>query len=170
MSKAKTRAPREAGGLPAGFELRADVSGALWDLLLYVPTVGALASIGVKLWFSGEQGYAYLLSFLASFFFIVGANRILRTRLMLLPSAPTAIELGEEGASIRLRSGARAELVKQPKVYADVADRSFGVSGLDREGRRLQFVFHRGQFAAPQEFAAARAALQRLQAAAARAA
>ena len=36
---------------------------------------------------------AYLLGFLSCFFLIAGANRILTTRLMWLPSAPVAIEI-----------------------------------------------------------------------------
>ena len=145
------------------FELRPDQKGAVWDLLLYVPTVIALASVGAKLWFGDDRTYAYLLCFLASFFFFVGANRILKTRLMLLPSAPRGIELDGDCVSIVLRSAARVDLVKEQKVYADMAGRSFGVSGLNREGRRLQFVFHQGQFADGTAFRAAQDALKRTQ-------
>jgi hypothetical protein len=145
------------------FDLQADRKGAVWDLLLYVPVVVVLALIGARLWFDGERAYAYLLSFLASFFFFVGANRIVKTRLMWLPSAPRGIEFGEDMLWVLLRSGTRVELVKEQKLYTDMAGRSFGVSGLDRGGRRLQFVFHRGQFAGSAPYEAAQEALRRLQ-------
>ena len=144
------------------FELTPDRKGAVWDLLLYVPTVTALATVGARLWFGDEHAYAYLLSFLASLFFFIGANRILKTRLMLLPSAPRALDLDGEGVAIGLRGGTRVDLVKEIKVYADMAGRSFGVAGLDRQGRRLQFVFHRGQFAEASAFGAVQEALRRL--------
>lgn len=145
------------------FELRADGKGAVWDLLLYVPTVVALASVAAKLWFGGEQAFAYVLSFLASFFFFVGANRILKTRLMLLPSAPSAIEVGEGELSVHLRGAQRLDLVKDQRLYPDMAGRSFGISGLDRQGKRMQFVFHRDQFAQAADYAAVQEALKRLQ-------
>jgi hypothetical protein len=144
------------------FPLQPDAKGVIWDLLLYVPTVIALASFGSKLWFDGDHGLAYLLSFLASFFFFVGANRILKTRLMLLPSAPVRIDLADDTVSVVQRGGATADLVKDQRVYADFSGRSFGVSGLNRQGQRLQFVFHRGQFADPAAFAAIQDALRRL--------
>ena len=147
------------------FELMPDRKGAVWDLLLYVPTVAALATIGARFWFGGDQGLAYLLSFLASLFFFIGANRILKTRLLLLPAAPCGLDIGDEGLTVRLRGGVRVDLVKQVKVYADLAGRSFGVSGLDRQGQRLQFVFHRGQFADASAFGAVQDALRALPAA-----
>jgi hypothetical protein len=104
---------------------------------------------------------AYLLSFLASFFFLVGANRILKTRLMLLPTAPVRIDLDSDSVSIVQRSGASADLVKEQRVFPDFSGRSFGLSGLNREGRRLQFVLHRAQFADDAAYAAVQEALQR---------
>ena len=104
----------------------------IWDLLLYVPTVAALALISFKLWFSGNKGFAYLLCFMASFFFIVGLNRIPRA-----PAAPPA----------NLRNGGRVDLAKEVRFYPDYAGKSFGLSGMDLSGKRRQFVFHRGQFA-----------------------
>ncbi|HYA66842.1 MAG TPA: hypothetical protein VEE84_09135 [Burkholderiaceae bacterium] len=144
------------------FELRPDRKGAIWDLLLYVPTVVALASMGAKLWFGDDRALAYLLSFLASFFFFVGANRILKTRLMLLPSAPIRVDVGNDAVSIVQRGGASADLVKEQRVYADFSGRSFGISGLNRQGQRLQFVLHRGQFANDTAFAALQEAVKRL--------
>ena len=145
------------------FDLRPDRKGATWDLLLYVPTVVVLASVAAALWFSQNQSLAYLLAFLASFFLIAGANRVLKTRLMLLPAAPVGIVVDEGCISIRQRDGGTTDLVKNPRVYADMAGRSFGLAGLNREGRRLQFVFHLGQFRDEAAFAAARDSIGRLQ-------
>jgi len=57
------------------FPVHPDKRGVWWDLLLYVPTVIALMLIGLKLWYSGKEGWGYLLEFLATFFAFVGANR-----------------------------------------------------------------------------------------------
>jgi len=144
------------------FELRADRKGAAWDLLLYVPTVVALGSLAAKLWFGDDHPLAYVLSFLASFFFFVGANRILKTRLMMLPSAPVRVDVAGDEISIVQRGGASADLVKDQRFYSDFSGRSFGISGLNREGRRLQFVLHRGQFADEAAYAAIQEALRGL--------
>jgi len=147
---------------PREFALHQDLRGAGWDLLLYVPTVIALASVAAKLWFGGEQSLAYLLSFLASFFCLVGANRILRTRLLLLPQAPVALDVQDDSVRVRTRSGAAAVIVRELRYYSDFSGRSFGLSGLDGQGSRLQFVFHRGQFGDPANYGAAQDALRRL--------
>ena len=118
-----------------------------WDLLLYVPTVIALLSIGAKLWYGPDQTWAYLLFFMASFFFFTGANRILGGRMMLLPGAPTAIEVGKQQVSLMLKSGQQVDLVKNVRYFADYAGKSFGLAGMDVNGRKRQFVLHRGQFA-----------------------
>lgn len=139
------------------YELVQDRGGMWWDLLLYVPTVTALLSMAAKFWFGGDVNLAYLLLFLGSFFFIAGANRILKTRLMLLPSAPIAIELeNRNSVSLVLRSGEKLELVSDLRFYPDYAGKSFGLAGLDKSGRRAQLVFHKGQFAAEREFEAVR--------------
>ena len=119
----------------------------LWDLLLYVPTVIALISISVNLWYGGNKSFAYLLSFLASFFFIVGLNRILTTRLMLLPTSPVALATTRQQLTVELRDGGRVDLAKEVRFYPDYAGKSFGLSGMDISGKRRQYVFHRGQFA-----------------------
>lgn len=128
------------------FHLVQDRRGMIWDLLLYIPTVAALASIGAKLWYGGDQNLAYLLCFLASFFLMVGSNRIFKTRLMLLPSAPVSLELDRQYIRLKRRDGRIIDLVKEQRFYSDYSGRSFGISGLDGNGKRLQFVFHRGQF------------------------
>ena len=136
------------------FILVKDHKGMMWDLLLYVPTVIALLSMVVKFWYSGDVSLAYLFSFLACFFFIVGANRILKTRLMLLPAAPIAIEIGKQVTQIIMRNGEQVELVKDLRVYADYSGRTFGLAGLDKLGQRMQFVFHKGQFSSIKDYQA----------------
>ncbi|MBI3772363.1 MAG: hypothetical protein HY272_06660 [Gammaproteobacteria bacterium] len=128
------------------YQFAPDKKGAMWDSLLYVPTVLALASIALKLWFGPNQNLAYLLLFLASFFLIAGTNRILSSRLMLLPNAPRGLELGKKSAAVVLKSGERVELVKDLRYFPDYAGKSFGLTGMDLAGRKRQFVFHRGQF------------------------
>ena len=134
------------------FNLVQDRKGMMWDLLLYVPTVVALLSMVLKFWYGGDVSLAYLFSFLASFFFIAGANRILKTRLMLLPTAPIAIEIGKQVAQIIMRNGEKVELVKDLRLYADYSGRSFGLAGLNKSGQRLQFVFHKGQFSSLKDY------------------
>lgn len=125
----------------------------MWDLLLYVPTVTVLLSMAAKFWFGGDINLSYLLLFLGSFFLIAGANRILKTRLMLLPSAPVAIEVKDKnGVAITLRGGERIELLKDVKFYPDYSGRSFGLSGMDGQGRKMQLIFHKGQFPAPEDY------------------
>lgn len=136
------------------FSLVQDRKGMMWDLLLYVPTVVALLSMVVKFWYGGNTSLAYLFSFLASFFFIAGANRILKTRLMLLPTAPIAIEIGKQVTRIIMRNGEHVELVKDLRIYADYSGRSFGLAGLDKLDQRLQFVFHKGQFSSIKDYQA----------------
>ena len=136
------------------FILVQDHKGMVWDLLLYVPTVIALLSMVAKFWYSGDVSLAYLFSFLASFFLIVGANRILKTRLMLLPTAPIAIEIDKPVTQIIMRNGEQVELVKDVRIYADYSGRSFGLAGLDKLGQRMQFVFHKGQFSSIKDYQA----------------
>ena len=132
--------------------LKQDKQGMIWDLLLYVPTVSALLGIAANAWFGENQNLAYLLVFLGSFFLIAGANRILKTRLMLLPSSPVAINASKLHATLELRNGQRVELLKDIKLYKDFSGRSFGLTGLNSTGQRLQFVFHKGQFALERDY------------------
>ena len=132
----------------------------VWDVLLYVPTVTALFSIAAKFWYGDEINLAYLLTFLGFFFLIAGSNRILKTRLMLLPLAPIALEVDGSVVSLVLRNGKRAELIKNFKYYSDYSGRTFGLSGIDGAGRSLQFVLHKGQFASEQEYLAAQNSLR----------
>lgn len=137
------------------FSLVRDTKGMYWDLLLYVPTVTALLSMSAKFWFGGDTNLAYLLLFLGSFFFIAGANRILKTRLMVLPSAPVVLKVrNRNSVSLTLRDGKELELASGLKFYPDYAGRSFGLVGVDKSGQRAQFVFHKGQFPDEQEYQA----------------
>lgn len=124
----------------------------MWDLLLYVPTVSVLLTLAAKFWYEQDSNMAYLFGFLASFFFIAGSNRILKTRLMLLSSAPVGMEVRKDSVHLVLRSGQSIDLVKNVRFYSDYAGRSFGLSGMDNSGRGLQFVFHKGQFSDEQEY------------------
>ncbi len=136
----------------ASYSLIQDQKGMMWDALLYIPTVIALFSIGMKLWFSPNQTWAYILFFMATFFLLIGANRILSSRLMLLPSSPVGLEVTRQQVTVVLRNGERVALVKDVRYYPDYAGKSFGLSGMDVSGKKRQFVFHRGQFADPAQF------------------
>jgi hypothetical protein len=133
------------------FSLVQDRRGVMWDALLYIPTVTALLLIALKLWYGAEQPLAYVLVFLASFFFIVGLNRIL-SRMMILPSSPTAIEIDKQGIYLNLRNAQRISLMKDLRYYPDYSGKSFGLSGMDLAGKRHQYVFHRGQYPTPAVF------------------
>lgn len=143
----------------AYYRLVQDRKGMVWDLLLYVPTVFALSAIGLKLWFSPNQTWAYVLFFMACFFFLVGVNRILSGRLMLLAASPCALSFGRDRLALELKSGERVDLVKNVRFYPDYAGKSFGLSGMDLSGKQRQFVLHRGQFADPAEYQQLRDAL-----------
>lgn len=123
-----------------------------WDLALYLPTVVALLSIGMQMWYGGNQNMAYLLVFLSTFFFLIGFNRIAMTRLMLLPGAPVAVEVSKQAVSLLLRSGTRVDLIKGVRFYADYAGKSFGLTGMDSSGKHRRFVLHRGQFPEKAQF------------------
>jgi hypothetical protein len=103
----------------------------------------------------------FLFFFLTCFFFIAGFNRVFKTRLMLLPSAPISLKVAEQSIGLVLRNGAQVDLVKNLRYYSDYADKSFGITGLDGEGKQLQFVFHRGQFATVDQYKSAQDMLKR---------
>lgn len=142
------------------YDLVPDSKGMLWDLLLYIPTVIALGTIGISYWSGNDQNMGYLFFFLTCFFFIAGFNRVFKTRLMLLPSAPIRILVGEEDLVLVQKNGVQVDLVKNLKFYPDFGGKSFGVSGLNGSGKQLQFVFHRGQFASPEKFEAVQALIK----------
>ena len=136
------------------YTLRRDYRGMFWDALLYVPTVTALAFFAIGSFYDDKVPIAYLLGFLACFFLFAGANRILTTRLMWLPSAPVAIEIRPGAADLTLKSGELVMLRQDLKLYRDRSGRSFGLTGIDDIGTRKQFILHRGQFAGDADFQA----------------
>jgi hypothetical protein len=142
------------------YNLVADRKGMVWDLLLYIPTVVALASIGTGFWFSDDHSTGYLFYFLTCFFFIAGVNRIFKTRLMLFPTAPTSFSLDDQRVILQQKNGVQVNLIKTIKYYSDYSGKSFGLSGMDGAGKQLQFVFHKGQFASAEEFDSAQAILK----------
>ncbi|MGB8078432.1 MAG: hypothetical protein WCE58_13290 [Gallionella sp.] len=143
------------------FELVKDRKGMIWDLLLYIPTVVALASIATSFWYGDDHNMGYLFFFLACFFFIAGFNRIFKTRLMLFPSAPVSLKAGTQSLALVQRNGVQVDLVKNLRYYPDYSGKSFGISGLNGAGKQLQFVFHRGQFATMDQFESAQGLLKR---------
>jgi hypothetical protein len=133
------------------FSLVRDRRGVIWDALLYIPTVGALLLIALKLWYGPNQVWSYVLVFLGSFFFIVGLNRVL-SRMLVLPSSPVAIEIDKQGVYLDLRGSQRVTLIKDVRFYPDFSGKSFGLSGMDLSGKRYQYVFHKGQYPSPAAF------------------
>jgi hypothetical protein len=125
-----------------------------WDALLYLPTVSALSVFALGSWYDNKVSMAYLLGFLACFFLIAGANRVLTTRLMWLPSAPVAIETRSNAVDLMLKNGEIIKLRQDLKLFRDRSGRSFGLTGTSEQGRRRQFVFHRGQFRQDSDFQA----------------
>ncbi len=131
-----------------------------WDLLLYVPTVIALFSIGIQLWFGAQHNWSYLLVFLAFLFFFIGANRILKTRLMILPSATTALEIDQNRIILEQRGGAHLVLIKNLKFFSEVGGKTFALTGMDGSGKKQQSIFHLGQFPDEARFKDAKARLE----------
>ncbi len=132
--------------------LHQDKNGMWWDLALYVPTVVFLLSIAFKLWYSSNQDWTYILLFAATYFFIAGVNRILKVRLMILPTSPIVFDVNKQRILLELRGKDKVELVKNVRYYADFVGKSFAISGMDLLGRKKQYVFSRGQFADDTEF------------------
>lgn len=137
-----------------------DRKGMAWDLWLYLPTVIFLILIAIKLWYGPYQSWSYILVFMGTFFALVGANRILKTRLMILPMAPTAIDVDKQRVRLELRNGMQVDLVKSVRFFGDFVGKSFAVTGMDMSGKKQQYVFHRGQFADEGQFKDAKSFLQ----------
>lgn len=132
----------------------------VWDLLLYVPVVVVLFSLGLQLWYGSGSSWSYLLVFLATLFFLIGANRILKTRLMVLPSAPVALEIERESVAVQLRGGSRLVLVKDLRFFSEIGGKTFALTGMDMGGAKHQFIFHAGQFPSDGDFKDARSRLE----------
>jgi len=127
-------------------EVKADKSGVIWDLLLYVPTVGFLLLIGLRYWYGKDSEFlGEGLMFLGFFFFIVAVNRISR-RLLLMPSSPVGLDINKEHIAMRLKNGEKRLLMRDIRYFSDKAGKSFGLTGTDERGSKQQYVFHKGQF------------------------
>ncbi|MDH5323847.1 MAG: hypothetical protein OEZ68_16710 [Gammaproteobacteria bacterium] len=133
------------------YNLVPDKKGMVWDLLMYVPTVGGLGIGASIMWYSGNQNLTYLLLFLSCFFLFQAVNRIMG-RLLLLPGTPKAVEISKQRVVLELRNHQKIELVKNVRYFSDYAGKSFGLTGLDLSGVKKQFVFHKGQFVDQNEF------------------
>ncbi len=131
----------------------------LWDIMLYLPTVGGLGAGGAIFWNNGSQGLAYLLLFL-TFFFLYQALHRISARMMLLPTAPVSLEISKQSVAIQLKNNEKVSLVKDVRYFADYAGKSFGLTGMDLQGRKRQYVFHSGQFRAEEEYKRAGAFLK----------
>lgn len=118
---------------------------------MYVPTVSGLGIGASMFWFGQNQGLAYLLFFLACFFFYQGVHRVLG-RLMLLPNSPVMLDISKQRVLMKLRNGDTIELVKNLRYFADHAGKSFGLTGMDMTGVKRQYVFHKGQFASDEAY------------------
>lgn len=133
------------------FQLDKDRKGVIWDLMMYIPTVTGLGIGATIFWYQPNHALAYLLFFLACFFFYQGLHRVLG-RLILLPSAPVRLDINKQRVILELRNGSKVELVKNVRYFSDTVGKSFGLTGLDTGGAKRQFVFHRGQFADENEY------------------
>jgi len=128
-------------------DLHPDKSGVIWDLVLYVPTVGFLLLWGIKLWYgNGDQVMVgYGLMFLGFFFLMVGGGRVMR-RLLIHPKAPVALDINQDRIRLKLKNGTTTSLQRDIRFFPDHAGKSFGLTGMDHEGARQQYVFHCHQF------------------------
>lgn len=127
------------------YSLAQDRQGITWDVLMYVPTVSGLGVGAAIFWHGQNQGLAYLLFFLACFFFYQGLHRILG-RLMLLPGSAVGLDITKQRVLVKLRNGDIVELVKNLRYFSDYAGKSFALTGTDMSGAKKQYVFHKGQF------------------------
>ncbi len=127
-------------------QLKADKMGIMWDLILYVPTVGFLLLIGLRYWTLGDERIlGEILMFLGFFFLMVGGGRVLR-RLLMMPSSPVAMDINKERIALKLKNNEQRLLVRDIRFFSDKAGKSFGLTGVDEKGRKQQYVFHKGQF------------------------
>lgn len=133
------------------YQLDKDSKGVAWDLMMYIPTVAGLSTGAAIFWYQPNHALAYLLFFLACFFFYQGLHRVL-ARLMMLPSAPVTLDVNKQRVLLELKNGTRVELVKNVRYFSDTVGKSFGLTGLDASGARRQYVFHRGQFPDESQF------------------
>lgn len=141
------------------FELSQDRKGVTWDALMYVPTVLGLGIGAFMFWYDANQGLAYLLFFLACFFFYQGVHRALG-RMLVLPQSPVLLDVSKQRVSLTMRNAEVVELIKDVRYFSDHAGKSFGLTGMDMMGAKRQYVFHKGQFSEEAAFGRVRAALK----------
>ncbi len=127
-------------------KLMQDRKGVTWDAMMYVPTVVGLGVGAFMFWYDKSQNLAYLLFFLACFFFYQGVHRVMG-RMLMLPRSPISLDITKQGVSLGMRNGESIELIKNVRYFADHAGKSFGLTGMDMTGAKRQYVFHKGQFA-----------------------
>jgi len=147
-------------GKKTEYNLVQDKKGAMWDLVLYVPVLVFLVIMASKLYYGGNEWFTYLIIFMATFIFLIAFNRIAKTRLMFLPSAPVAFSVSKKGVSLTLKNGNKVDLVKDLRFFADMAGKSMGLVGVDLAGSKHQFVFHKGQFSNDVDFDGSKAQLR----------
>lgn len=141
------------------FKLSPDSKGVTWDALMYVPTVVGLGTGAFMFWYDQNQGLAYLLFFLACFFFYQGVHRVLG-RMLILPQSPVSLEISKQRVSLSMKNGESVDLIKNVRYFSDHAGKSFGLTGMDMMGAKRQYVFHKGQFADDATFGKVGAALK----------
>ena len=141
------------------FKLSADNKGVTWDAMMYIPTVAGLGIGASIFWYDQNQGLAYLLFFLACFFFYQGVHRVLG-RLLILPQSPVSLEVSKQRVSLSMKNGESVDLIKNVRYFSDHAGKSFGLTGMDMMGAKRQYVFHKGQFADDAAFGKVGAALK----------
>ena len=141
------------------FKLSPDRKGVIWDAMMYVPTVAGLGTGAAIFWYDKNQGLAYLLFFLACFFFYQGVHRVLG-RMLVLPQSPVSLEISKQRVSLSMKNGESIELIKNVRYFSDHAGKSFGLTGMDMMGAKRQYVFHKGQFADEAAFGKVGAALK----------
>lgn len=142
------------------FVLVPDSKGMIWDLILYIPTIIALASISASLWYSNEHTTSYVFFFLTCFFLIAGYKRVFDTRLMLFASSPMRLDVGDEGLTVIRKEGNQVALLTTLKYFPDYAGKSFAISGMDDIGKQHQYILHRGRFESPDMFKSAQEAIK----------
>ena len=139
------------------YRLVKDKNGVIWDALLYVPMVTGLALGAAIFWHQSNQGLAYLLFFLACFFFYQGLHRILG-RLILLPANPTMLDVSKRMVTLWLKNGQKIELIKNLRFYSE--SKTIALTGMDSGGASRQYIFHKGQFEDETQFKRASASLR----------
>jgi len=133
-------------------ELHADKRGVIWDLVLYIPTVGFLLLWGLKMYFGSEDNIiAYVLLSLGFFFLFVGFNRVSK-RMLWTPKSPVGLDVDSKRVLMQTQNGETMSLRKDVRFFRDTAGKTFAITGLDSRGEKQQLIFYRGQFPSTQAY------------------